>query len=53
MWASIQKLFIGHSHNWEIYTIHNIVDYSGDKIGRSYHCRCNICGKMKSFSLQP
>jgi hypothetical protein len=53
MWAFVQKLFIGHSHTWEIHSEHNIVDYSGGKIGLSYHCRCTICGKMKSFSLEP
>jgi hypothetical protein len=53
MWAFVQKLFIGHSHTWEIHSEQNIVDCFGNKLGNFYDCRCTICGKMKSFSLEP
>jgi len=53
MFELFQKIFIGHSHKWETRKVRQLFYESDDKmsIGESYTCRCNICGKIKQYTI--
>lgn len=46
MWKLLEWIFVGHSHEWEIYKELRVKDHEGHGWTR-YHLRCKHCGNMK------
>lgn len=44
------RLFIGHVHKYSIIRYVDRLSH-GTVVGGSYDCRCEICGKIKTFKV--
>lgn len=50
MWSLIKRIFIGHVHKWAIIKERPIVLIkTGTEIGTLYVCKCEHCGKIKTY----
>lgn len=51
MFDLIQKLFIGHVHKYTTIQERRVFEHSYDKmpIATKYICRCEHCGKIKTY----
>lgn len=47
----LQRLFIGHVHQWEERSSHEIVHEDGTTIGLAVIMRCSVCGTLKTFKV--
>lgn len=47
----LQRIFLGHVHQWEERSKHNLVDETGEVVGITVVLRCKHCGTLKNHTI--